>query len=613
MTCSQGAVEVINNYTTLVAGINRVNFLVREQCFPDPNLPVKVSLTVPQLLELVKSLYNSVRYGTGTASGLGFMGVLDSIDEIVQVDKCNSTSTNGTLPTDMYDDPCNSLDYLVQRSLSNSETFFHKCGNLQMTERYTEFSTTFSLTDIITLKMDTISDAYTDFSLQQCSIPFSPLYIYVACLIVVLLLVIPLWLQISTFIAVNHQIRSMLTILPAEIADSIPGIKTYVSSFNTASNVIDRYQAKRRILQDSKTQAIVENASDGVIVCNETGTIVELNAAARSMFGYSPSDVVGKHFKSLFLHVHEPEIVNMLKDLVKMRRGTTKDGFEGKTKSGAELPVRLSSMIGNWGNEKNMIAVFVTDCTIEKKQQQLLSMEKANNERLLLSILPAPVATLLKKGETNIAETFTDVTCFFSDMVGFTKMSSTMSATDLVTLLNSIVNSFDDLCAYHEIEKIKTIGDAYFCVGGLHSSRTDHPHRVIRFAQDALRAVDRVTNGTISIRCGVHTGPIVAGVIGKSKFAYDCWGDTVNMASRMESTGTPGRVQVSRQTYERVHDAFKFEERHGIEVKGKGTVTTYLLIPEEMYEEERNEETFHQEYNQDQETQHMLNNEIHDE
>jgi guanylate cyclase 2F len=130
------------------------------------------------------------------------------------------------------------------------------------------------------------------------------------------------------------------------------------------------------------------------------------------------------------------------------------------------------------------------------------------------------------------------------------------------------------------LEKIKTIGDAYFCVGGLHSmgGENEHPADIVRFGLAVLRDVELITEGAIQIRVGAHTGPIVAGVIGKSKFAYDCWGDTVNMASRMESTGIPGRVQISRDTYARIHDQFQFEERNDIEVKGKGIVTTYLVI-----------------------------------
>jgi class 3 adenylate cyclase len=185
-----------------------------------------------------------------------------------------------------------------------------------------------------------------------------------------------------------------------------------------------------------------------------------------------------------------------------------------------------------------------------------LDVEKKNNETLLLSILPSSVASRLKRGETCIADQLDDVTCFFSDMVGFTKMSSTMTATDLVTVLNRIVVGLDDLCVANNLEKIKTIGDAYFCVGGLNND-PDHPEHTVRFGLQAIKSVRELSGGEISIRVGCHTGPVVAGVIGRNKFAYDCWGDSVNMASRMESTGVANRVQISRQTYERVHDIFK--------------------------------------------------------
>jgi class 3 adenylate cyclase len=164
-------------------------------------------------------------------------------------------------------------------------------------------------------------------------------------------------------------------------------------------------------------------------------------------------------------------------------------------------------------------------------------------------------------------------------MVGFTKMSSTMTATELVALLGDIVNRFDELCIFHEIEKIKTIGDAYFAVGGLHNSHKDHPEKIIRFGLDMIKSLDKY-NGKIEIRVGVHTGPIVAGVIGRSKFAYDVWGNTVNIASRMESNGIPGRVQCTRATYERAYDCFLFEERKNVFVKGQGEMTCYLVTAE---------------------------------
>jgi guanylate cyclase 2F len=210
-----------------------------------------------------------------------------------------------------------------------------------------------------------------------------------------------------------------------------------------------------------------------------------------------------------------------------------------------------------------------------------------NNEKLLLNILPASVAAKLKRGDTLIAEKMESVTCFFSDMVGFTAMTGTLSASAMVELLNSIVNAFDDLSILNDLEKIKTIGDAYFCVGGLQPGDKDHPYRMVKFGRECITAVRKVTNGKVQIRVGIHTGPLVAGVIGKSKFAFDCWGDSVNIASRMESTGVPGRVQISRQTYERVHDMFVFEERGFVEVKGKGALMTYLVVDkqEEIQEE----------------------------
>ncbi|EFC35253.1 predicted protein, partial [Naegleria gruberi] len=222
------------------------------------------------------------------------------------------------------------------------------------------------------------------------------------------------------------------------------------------------------------------------------------------------------------------------------------------------------------------------DITQVKKHASLLGEEKKKSEELLLNILPLPVANRLKQGETFIAEKFADVTIFFSDMVGFTKMSSGMEADQLVMMLNTIVNEFDKLTEKYLIDKIKTIGDAYFAVSGTHSSKSsDHPERMLKFAISVysfLRDFNIKFGKEVNLRIGMHTGPCVGGVIGTKKFAYDLWGDTINTASRMESTGVPGRIQISRATYERVFDlGYEFEERESIYVKGKGEMKTYLL------------------------------------
>jgi adenylate cyclase len=206
--------------------------------------------------------------------------------------------------------------------------------------------------------------------------------------------------------------------------------------------------------------------------------------------------------------------------------------------------------------------------------------EQAKSERLLLNILPAPVAERLKRNEGIIADSFDEVTVLFADIVGFTQLAAVVAAHDIVVLLNDIFSRFDLLTEKHGLEKIKTIGDAYMVVGGLPTPRADHAEAIADMALDMLAAVAehaRETAGTLSVRIGMHTGPVVAGVIGTRKFSYDLWGDTVNVASRMEATGVNGSIQVTPETHRRLQDRFTFEERAGVMVKGKGSMTTYVL------------------------------------
>lgn len=209
-----------------------------------------------------------------------------------------------------------------------------------------------------------------------------------------------------------------------------------------------------------------------------------------------------------------------------------------------------------------------------------LQIEQEKSEKLLLNILPKPIADRLKRGARTIADTFPDVTVLFSDLVGFTKLSTHITASELVERLNKIFLAFDMLVESRGLEKIKTIGDAYMLVGGLPTARPDHVEAVAHVAIDMVNIIERLNaenNSNFQIRVGIHTGPVVAGVIGKNKFNYDLWGDTVNTASRMESQGISGSIQISETTYERIKDKFIFELRGPIEVKGKGKMVTYLL------------------------------------
>jgi adenylate cyclase len=212
---------------------------------------------------------------------------------------------------------------------------------------------------------------------------------------------------------------------------------------------------------------------------------------------------------------------------------------------------------------------------------QQLEAEQAKSEQLLLNILPAAIALRLKANESNIAESFGEVTVLFADIVGFTELSSRIPATAVVKVLNDIFSAFDHLADRHGLEKIKTIGDAYMVVGGLPTPRPDHTEAIANMALDMLREIRLLSldySEPFSIRIGISSGPVVAGVIGLRKFIYDLWGDTVNIASRMESHGITGCIQVTAETYEILKDKYTFQKRGAIQVKGKGYMTTYLLI-----------------------------------
>ena len=202
------------------------------------------------------------------------------------------------------------------------------------------------------------------------------------------------------------------------------------------------------------------------------------------------------------------------------------------------------------------------------------------NQRLLLNVLPAPIAEKLKKQTGIIAERFDDVSVLFADIVGFTALSARLSPADLLELLNQVFSGFDELAGRHGLEKIKTIGDAYMVAGGLPEP---HPDHLAAMATLALAMHEKILQvgqefGGLNLRVGLHVGSVIAGVIGISKFIYDVWGDTVNTASRLESHGAPGRVQVSDVVFQRLQDRFTFEPRGTIELKGRGPMETYFLV-----------------------------------
>jgi len=275
--------------------------------------------------------------------------------------------------------------------------------------------------------------------------------------------------------------------------------------------------------------------------------------------------------------------------------------FLGHTISGfivgplRQIGVRLSRVAT--GDFNQFVAVSNRDelgalaQDVNRTSQQLgelytaLQTEKERSEELLLHILPRPIATRLRSGETPIADDIPEATILFADLAGFTALSSTMVAVEIVEMLDVLFSRFDALAERYGLEKIKTIGDGYMVAGGVPDPRPDHAAAIVEMALAMVDATEIATRALgvlgqpLRVRIGIHTGPLVAGVLGTNKLIYDVWGDTVNIASRMEKYGEPGRVHISAATRALLGDRYRVECRGEIEVKGKGKMQTYFLAP----------------------------------
>lgn len=310
--------------------------------------------------------------------------------------------------------------------------------------------------------------------------------------------------------------------------------------------------------------------------------------------------LVREHFDLMLLDMEMPEMNGMevlavLRDtphhpwppVIVISGGTSLDDAVRCIELGAEdylskpfNPVLLRARVKTSVERKRLRDQDVLSMRQLKRQHEALAQEQAKTEQLLLNILPLKIAQRLKAGEEHIADAFPNVSVLFADMVGFTAMSRTMTPSALVEVLGDLFSRFDLITEKHGLEKIKTIGDCYMLAGGVPEPSDDHAHAVVDAALEFCTALEEMrerTGGALRMRIGVHSGPIVAGVIGLRKFTYDLWGDTVNVASRMESTGEPGRIHVSANTAELIRKDFQLESRGFIEVKSLGQVETFFI------------------------------------
>lgn len=229
---------------------------------------------------------------------------------------------------------------------------------------------------------------------------------------------------------------------------------------------------------------------------------------------------------------------------------------------------------------EEVVARVNTQLELKRAQQELeVAREKA--DALLLNVLPESIANRLKADERTIVDAISEATIFFSDLVGFTPLAASMPPEKLVGFLNEVFSEMDRLAEKYGLEKIKTIGDAYMVAAGVPDARPDHASAMADFALELVEVLPKVAEASgmpVRLRIGMHTGPVVAGVIGTKKFAYDLWGDTVNTASRMESSGIENRIHLSEAMMTKLGEGYDFEARGPIEIKGKEPMETWFLV-----------------------------------
>lgn len=339
---------------------------------------------------------------------------------------------------------------------------------------------------------------------------------------------------------------------------------------------------------EEKYRSIFENAAEGIFQLTPDGCYLSANPALARMYGYASPEELMERLRNVGTHLYvDPGRREEFMRLIERENGVSH--FDSQVYRQDRSIIWTSENARAVRDEQGNLLFCegtVEDITKRKEAEAALRAEQEKSEDLLLNILPGAIAQRLKQEEKNlIADRFDEVTILFADIVGFTRMSSGISATELVNLLNEIFSQFDKLAKKHQVEKIKTIGDSYMVVSGIPMPREDHAEAIAQMALDMQRAIPRFRqpNGQpLQLRIGMSTGPVVAGVIGMAKFIYDLWGDAVNVASRMESMGIPGKIQVTEAAYERLKHRYSFEKRGEIEVKGKGMMTTYWLTGTEL-------------------------------
>lgn len=390
----------------------------------------------------------------------------------------------------------------------------------------------------------------------------------------------------------NARTTRMLLFIPLDIINRTPAVKEYLSSGQVSEIKHNLMHSAEEIKE--KTKTILEGTTDAVIIIDNKGNIDYFNNAAERLFEYRRDEAMAEgaynvlpaSLESLFQRQNSKYGLGSSNDsskgFDKMSRVASRGhksnmGTEVvcKTRNGKDFPALIS--FSNYEmDDKDFTAVFVRDIS------DLVTQRKRADDVMRL-ILPASVAEHLKRDPDRIiAQYYKSVTVLFADICNFTELSSRIEAFPMVAQLNHLFSMWDIMVEKHRLEKIKTVGDAIMVVGGAPEEMENHAEAVFLFAKDmfvALKSFNMQYSQNWQIRIGINSGPAVAGVVGKKKITYDLWSDDVNIASRMESTGVPGHIQVSANTYELIKDKYQSSEIRTVDAKGKGKMVAYLFPP----------------------------------
>lgn len=364
-----------------------------------------------------------------------------------------------------------------------------------------------------------------------------------------------------------------------------PGQSITATDRETIKELIGKWRGSRKILRDDM-MTMVSDRDMGEI----DGLFTQLEPATKEILGtaqrFVDQGTIGNADRTRIL---TPQLIQAERDFTRITDEMIA-WYSQKVKDNvSQLKLLEFVLLGGTLLLLGLEGLFIFRPAVDRLRSSLhklsnalsnVQSEREKSDKLLLNILPPSIADRLKLSSDCIADGFPEATVLFADIVGFTELSSRLSPQDLVARLNQIFSAFDTLAEKYGLEKIKTIGDAYMVVGGLPNPSAEHAVSVAKFAlemRSELQRINKSLGELFDIRIGINCGPVVAGVIGIKKFTYDLWGDTVNVASRMESHGKPGEIHISESFYKKVRSHYDCESRGTVIIKGKGEMKTYWL------------------------------------